>query len=784
MANDISALREPAELPRWAIITLSVAAIALGLAGLAVLGVSSYMLFHSLTELLCISIAWAVFGLAWGARRYRHTDNGYILLLGISLLFVGILDFAHTLTYRGASLVVAYDADLPTQLWIAARYVQTISLLAAFALLMTPGASWLTRPRAPVRALLAYALVTGLLLAACFGRVFPRCYIQGVGLTPFKRVSEYITAGLVVLASALLWWRRARLEPEVGRWLLGGLAATTIAELLFTYYVDVADAVNMAGHLFKVLAYICIYRAIVLTGVERPQALLFRALHASEEHYRHLAENIRDYIMRYDRSHRHVYANPAAIAVTGTTEAEYIGYTHRELGFPEELCALFEHGIDQVFETGLPYGQLFTWEAPGGTAVLDWRLAPEFEHGRVETVLAVSRDITAIVEAEQSLRAHEAELAAIYENAPLIMVLVGNDGRVQRANHYALTYAGANLGDMMTLPAGMALRCANAVYDVEHYGLGPRCEGCLLRSMMLDTLATGASHVQVPVRLPLNLDGEPGMRDLLISTTRLDVTGAPQALVSMLDITARVQAEAALKASEMLLNETQRLARLGGWELDLATGKVTWTEEVYRIHDLPPDWEPAVASALEFYLPEDRAMLEQALQRATSQGEPYDLELQLVTAQGRHLWVRTSGAAERVEGRVAKLSGTFQDITVRKQAELALQEAHDELERRVLERTQQLTVANEELQALSAVERRQRVLAETLAATSLALTQSLSLDEVLKTLLEQLDRLAPYDSAAVLLPQDAQRWVVRAARGYERWPDAGRSPRPRAGQTG
>lgn len=772
MANDISALREPAELPRWAIITLSIVAGALGLAGLAALGVSSYPLFHSLAELLCISIAWGVFGLAWGARRYRHTDNGYILLLGISLLFVGILDFVHTLTYRGIAMFVGYDADLPTQLWISARYVQSLSFLAAFALLVTRGASWLTRPRAPLWALLGYALITGLLLAACFGRVFPPCYIEGVGLTPFKCVSEYVIAGLLVLAMALLWWRRERLEREASRWLLGGLLAATIAELVFTYYVDVTDTINMTGHLFKVLAYVCFYRAIVLTGIERPQALLFRALTASEVQYRHLAENTRDYVLRYDRAHRHVYANPAAIAATGTTEAEFIGHTHRELGFPEHLCDLWERGIDRVFATGQPYGEVFVWDGPSGPVTLDWRLAPEVEHGQVETVLAVSRDITAIVAAEKALRTREAELAAIYENAPLIMVLVGTDGRVQRANRYALTYAGANLKEMMALPAGMALKCANAIYDEENYGLGPRCEGCRLRQMMLDTLATGASHFQAPVRLPFTLEGELQWRDLLISTTRLDVAGEPLALVSMLDITARVQAETALKASEALLKETQRLARLGGWELDAATGRVTWTEETYRIHEVPLGFEPAVASALDFYAPGDRAILEQALQRATVAGEPYDLELQFVTAQGRRLWVRTTGAAEWGEGHAAKLSGTFQDITARKQAELALQQAHDELERRVQERTQQLTAANVELQALSSAERRQRELAETLAATSLALTRSLSLDEVLKTLLAQLDRLVTYDSAAVLLPQDAVRWAVQAARGYEGWPDA------------
>lgn len=136
------------------------------------------------------------------------------------------------------------------------------------------------------------------------------------------------------------------------------------------------------------------------------------------------------------------------------------------------------------------------------------------------------------------------------------------------------------------------------------------------------------------------------------------------------DITARRRAELALQANERLLERTSSVAKVGGWELDVATQTVTWTLETKKIHDVPPDFQPKVDSVIDFYPPDQRDALQETIQRAIESEQAWDLELPLITAKGRSIWVRACGEVERAAtGETLKLFGTVQDITERKALE-------------------------------------------------------------------------------------------------------------------
>ena len=127
-----------------------------------------------------------------------------------------------------------------------------------------------------------------------------------------------------------------------------------------------------------------------------------------------------------------------------------------------------------------------------------------------------------------------------------------------------------------------------------------------------------------------------------------------------------------LRYSEELLNETGDMARVGGWEINLDTRMVYWTRTTKLIHEVPQDYEPTLEQALSFFPGESGKIITSVVNRAIEKNEPYDVEVEFVTAQNRKRFVRAIGKPVFDNGKCKRLHGTFQDITGRKQAELSL----------------------------------------------------------------------------------------------------------------
>ncbi len=149
-----------------------------------------------------------------------------------------------------------------------------------------------------------------------------------------------------------------------------------------------------------------------------------------------------------------------------------------------------------------------------------------------------------------------------------------------------------------------------------------------------------------------------------------DDRGKPMRLVgTQTDITTRKTLEEKLRHNEQLSLQLNRLAQIGAWDEDAASGRITWAPEVYRIHEVELGFVPTPDSIQRFYPPESRIVLEEAFTRARQDGTPFDLELPFTTARGHQLWIRILGQAELHQGRVVRLFGGFQDITARRDAE-------------------------------------------------------------------------------------------------------------------
>lgn len=136
-----------------------------------------------------------------------------------------------------------------------------------------------------------------------------------------------------------------------------------------------------------------------------------------------------------------------------------------------------------------------------------------------------------------------------------------------------------------------------------------------------------------------------------------------------------------LRENETLLNTTQRLSKVGGWEFDVKSGKSFWTDELYRIHEIPNDsGVDHIKESMTCYGPEDRRILNEAFQRACELGESYDLELPFTTRTGKPLWVRMTAQPAYEGGKVVRVVGNLMDITERKQAEDALRLSSERLQ--------------------------------------------------------------------------------------------------------
>lgn len=215
-------------------------------------------------------------------------------------------------------------------------------------------------------------------------------------------------------------------------------------------------------------------------------------------------------------------------------------------------------------------------------------------------------------------------------------------------------------------------------------------------------LVCGKPHVVFYAGFPLSIDGENNLgtlcvidkkprtllenhidqlRDLALTTQHLIATFKEQNKAKEAEREIKRQNKRFVRTTN-LLEQVKKMSGVGGWELLMDPPTLNWTDETKRIHDLPLDYEPTLEEAINFYAPEARPIITKAVEHAMATGEGWDLELPLITAKGRNIWVHAIGNPTLENGRVIGAIGAFQDITERRLAETRIRHSEKEAQER------------------------------------------------------------------------------------------------------
>ena len=364
-----------------------------------------------------------------------------------------------------------------------------------------------------------------------------------------------------------------------------------------------------------------------------------------------------------------VRANESARDVLHTDQERIVGRA-----FDDQTWGIFdtdgqeipaaELPYSQVLQTGEPvYGYEHGIEATADESVwLSISAAPlTGADGEITGVIATVEDVSERVERERELEHYETVLDTVPEGAWILDA----EQRIVFVNQEVLDTMNAEEGDLLGQPIDWFRETVfpddEAFQEyADHVAAvlaGERTEAEITFDL---PLADGLAVIEITV-VPLEEDGE--------------VTG----VVGLArNITDRIERQQELERTLDLLDRTEEIADVGGWEYDIERNELFWTEQVYAIHELDPDTEVDLERAIELYHPEDRPVLRAAFERAIETGEPYDRELRIKRPDGETRWVRTQGEAGTVDGRRV-IRGTIQDIHQRKQREQELEQTVDQL---------------------------------------------------------------------------------------------------------
>lgn len=228
-----------------------------------------YLIFHALAESVSVIISFILVSIS--LSTYKFNTNRSIIFLGIAYGFIGVFDLIHMFTYQNMGRFADNTGNIPAQLWISARYIESISYLISFIL-------W--KRKVDIRlnkVVFVYLFVSVFFLVSIlYLKIFPCCSISVTKVTSFKIISEYIITGIFI-AGVIYYIKNNNIKKRVQLFIMLSLTTSAIAELFFSSHGT--QLLHSYGHIFKLISQYFIYVAFIKASLEEP----YIALHSLNE---------------------------------------------------------------------------------------------------------------------------------------------------------------------------------------------------------------------------------------------------------------------------------------------------------------------------------------------------------------------------------------------------------------------------------------------------------------------------------------------------------------------
>lgn len=348
-------------------------------------------------------------------------------------------------------------------------------------------------------------------------------------------------------------------------------------------------------------------------------------------------------------------ANPALSRILGYSHTELMQLRIQDVTHPEDVPVSMEN-IQQLI-TGQIQSYSFEKRYIHKQGHIIWASLtgslPHDANQRSTYIIGQIQDVTARKRAEERFR-------ALLESAPDAMMLSNEDGRIVLCNSQCERLFGYTHGELVGQPLELLVPARYRHIHPHHRN----------------------AYYEHPERRMLGTDKELYARrkdatefPVEISLSALDTEAGRLICCAIRDVSERKRAIAVMRQHEELLRQTSEIANVGGWEADVVTGRAIFSEQTYKIHDLPTHVQPIIEGSYQFFPTEFQPLVRKRIQQAIHEAKSWDMELPFISAAGKRRWVRVTCEPILEHGQVVKLKGIYQDITTRKQQEDKLQDS-------------------------------------------------------------------------------------------------------------